>query len=114
MDRVSAARGRLSQVKAELRSPRVTHPCIQCRYYALDCSHPALATFTTNPVTGSVKQTNADPDEARGVNGHCGPEGALWEARSLPGAVLVGMLRTTSGKIVLLLSSGLGLSWLFG
>jgi hypothetical protein len=114
MDRVEAARGRLIELKAELASPAVTSPCVQCRHYAVVCTHPAVAKITINPETGAVSSSGVDARNARANDGLCGPEGALWEARSLPAATMIAMLQTTTGKMVAIVSFGLVVSWLGG
>ena len=88
MDRIEAARERVRVVKAELRSPAVEFPCLNCRYYKFACTHPAVAEIVVNPETGKTKSRAADPKVARSEDGACGPEGALFDARTAPGLVL--------------------------
>jgi hypothetical protein len=114
MDRVDAARGRLLELKAELRSPAVTHPCVQCRHFAVVCTHPAIAKITVSPETGSVSSSGVDARVARSEEGLCGPEGVLWEERSLPAAVLVGMLQTSAGRWIMGLGGVIAVVALFG
>lgn len=85
MDRLVAARERVQKVKADLRGPQITHPCINCRYYEFACTHPAVSTITVNPETGKAKSKAADPIVARSEGGPCGPEGALFDPRSAIG-----------------------------
>jgi hypothetical protein len=98
VDRVSLARERVRMVKAELRSPAVELPCIKCRYYELVCTHPAVAEIKANPETGKVKMIPEFAKDARAEGGPCGPEGALFDPRSLPAQALVSMLSTGSGR----------------
>lgn len=114
MDRVEAARGRLNELKAELQSPAVHAPCVQCRHYSLVCTNPAVAKITVSPETGVISSKGIDAREARSESGPCGPEGVLWEERSLPAAVLVGMLQTTAGRWVLGLGTMIAVIALFG
>jgi hypothetical protein len=76
----------------------VALPCIKCRYYELACTHPAVSEIRANPETGAVKVSPADAMEARSENGLCGPEGALFDSRSLPGLVFVNVLSTSVGR----------------
>ena len=81
MDRVETAKGRVRQIQAELRSPAAELPCIQCRYYELACTHPAVGEIKVNPVTGKPRVVHASAEEARAETGACGPEGALFDSR---------------------------------
>jgi hypothetical protein len=89
VDRIAAARERVQSVKAELHSPAVHLPCIKCRYYELVCTHPAVIEVRANPETGKVKAVNIDAAKARAEDGACGPEGALFDSRSLLGLAAV-------------------------
>ena len=113
MDRVSAARERVQSVRAEVVS--VTEfPCIQCRHYSLACTHPAVGQVIPDPETGSVKLKSVAAADARAPDGACGPEGALFDARSPLGAAAVYMVSTTSGRWALGLSLFLLGCTLFG
>ena len=114
MDRIATARERVQKVKAELRSPAVELPCIQCRHYELVCTHPAVVEVKANPETGKVKVGPVFAKDARSEEGACGPEGALFDSRSLPAAALVSILSTTSGRWVLAVGGVLGCLYLFG
>jgi hypothetical protein len=92
VDRVSAARARARIVQAELRSPKVELPCVKCRYWELVCTHPAVVEVSVNPVTGNARTKAANPEDARSETGACGPEGALFDSRSLPGLIVVSAL----------------------
>lgn len=83
-----AARERVQRVRAELRGASIAFPCINCRYYEFACTHPAVSEITVNPETGKTKSRAADPMVARSEGGACGPEGALFDARSSPGLAL--------------------------
>jgi hypothetical protein len=113
LDRISAARERVQSVRSEVLT--VTEfPCIQCRHYSLACTHPAISKIRPDPVSGSVKSDHADAAEARAEGGLCGPEGALFEHRSLPGSVAVYMLSTTAGRWVFGLAALTAGAYLFG
>lgn len=114
VDRVSTARQRLERAKAELTSPAVDMPCVQCRYFTLSCSHPAVMEIRADPVTGVVSsRSTMTAAEARAESGPCGPEGALFDSRSLPASVLVSMLSTSAGRWVIGLGGTLTLLALF-
>lgn len=114
MDRAEAARKRLLMAEAELGSPAVDLPCVQCRYWLLTCNHPAVAEIHVNPVTGAAKlKPTMTGEEARDEAGPCGPEAALFEPRSLPATVFVSMMSTSGGRWGLL-GIGLGVAWLLG
>lgn len=114
MDRIAAARERVQSVKAELHSPAVHLPCIKCRYYELVCTHPAVIEVRANPETGKVKAKPAFAKDARSENGACGPEGALFDARSAPALMLVSVLSYPSGRWIVGLSVVILFSWFFG
>jgi hypothetical protein len=101
VDRIAAARERVEMVKAELRSPAVVLPCIKCRYYELVCTHPAVSEIKANPETGKVKAEPAFARDARSEEGACGPEGALFDARSIPGQVIVEVLSSSPGRWII-------------
>jgi hypothetical protein len=101
-------------VKAELRSPAVVLPCIKCRYYELVCTHPAVSEIKANPETGKVKAEPAFARDARSEEGACGPEGALFDARSIPGRVVVEVLSTSIGRWTTAIAVIAGCAWLFG
>ena len=101
MDRLGAARDRVRMVEQELHGPAVTLPCIKCRYYELVCTHPAVVQIKANPETGKVKLKPVFAEDARSEAGACGPEGALFDGRSLPAALLVEVLANPSGRWIL-------------
>jgi hypothetical protein len=88
----------VSQVKADLRSPARELPCINCRYFELNCTHPAAGEINVSPVSGKISAVYHDAEKARAEDGACGPEGALFDARSLPGQLAIGFLTSTVGK----------------
>lgn len=98
MDRVEAARGRLIELKAELGSPARHYPCIQCRHWEMACTHPAVALISINAETGSVKTQAVLARDARAPDGLCGPEGALFDQRSLPATIIISILSTAGGR----------------
>jgi hypothetical protein len=98
VDRIAAARERVREVKAELQSPAVHLPCINCRYYELVCTHPAASTIKADPETGKIKTKPAFAKDARAEDGPCGPEGALFDSRSLPGLIAVSVLSHPVGR----------------
>lgn len=59
--------------------------CVDCRwsgdagvaYHEYRCHHPEAA--VVSPVDGSETQPRCDAE--RGLKGHCGREGRLWEPR---------------------------------
>jgi hypothetical protein len=114
VDRIAAARERVQSVKAELHSPAVHLPCIKCRYYELVCTHPAVIEVRANPETGKVKAANVDVAKARAEDGACGPEGALFDARSPLGLTAVSLLSTPLGRwfaivgVIFMISKALG------
>ena len=92
MDRLSAARDRVSQVKAELYSPAAEFPCINCRYFEITCTHPAASLVKVSPVSGRVTTTHLAADKVRAEDGACGPEGALFDPRSPLGYAVVSVI----------------------
>ena len=80
-----AARERVQKIGADIRGPAVVFPCINCRYYKFGCTHPAVSEISVNPETGKTKLRAANPKLARSEDGPCGPEGALFDSRSVPG-----------------------------
>ena len=102
MDRIDAAKGRVEALKAELSSPAAVFPCIQCRYFEIHCTHPAASEITMNPVTGKPRVKHFDPEKMRAPDGPCGPEGALFDSRSLPGLIVVNALTSKWTWFVLL------------
>jgi hypothetical protein len=44
-----------------------------------------------------------DAEKARAEDGACGPEGALFDARSLPGQIFIAFLTSRPGKWILFL-----------
>jgi hypothetical protein len=114
VDRLSAARDRVRSVKAELASPAAAFPCINCRYYELACTHPATSRIKVSPVSGKPKVVYVSGEEARAESGDCGPEGALFDPRSLPALMLVSVLSTSLGRWSAGIAALLGCAWLFG
>lgn len=100
MDRVTAAKDRLRSSILQMEET-CANPCYKCRYYELACEHPAVAEVLTDPVSGTVKIVAESADTARSPSGRCGPEGALFEERSLPGQFAIWLLATTKGRWVL-------------
>jgi hypothetical protein len=92
VDRVAAARERVQAIKAELSSPAADLPCIQCRYFEVVCTHPAASELRVSPISGKPKIKHFAAEKARAEDGACGPEGALFDSRSLPGLVVVSVL----------------------
>lgn len=89
MDRVAEARVKVQSVKAELHSGAAAFPCINCRYYELVCTHPAVAEFRVDPETGKGKMKPEFAKVARSETGPCGPDGALFDSRSPLGLTIV-------------------------
>lgn len=100
MDRVAAAKARLRSVTLAAEEAGA-NPCLHCAHFELACSHPAVAAIRADPVTGTVRTVAVDAALARAENGACGPEGALFEERSLPGKAAIWLFATTGGRIVL-------------
>jgi hypothetical protein len=113
VDRIAAARARVQEVKAELRSPAVELPCIKCRYYELVCTHPAVAAVKANPETGTVKVQPEFAKDARSESGVCGPEGALFDARSPVGLAVVSVLSTSVGRWAVFIGLMVLGDWMF-
>jgi hypothetical protein len=109
VDRVSVAQARVREVRAKLHSPERDLPCIRCRYFELVCTHPAVSRITVDPVTGAVKSDPLDAAKARADDGACGPEGALFDARSVPGQIAVAVLSTTLGRWGLFIAAAIAL-----
>ena len=83
MDRVSAARARLWDLKRELAASDLF--CVDCQYLrGSDCHHPAVQSHSVDPVTGSVTSQPTSARIARSDNGGCGPEAALFAAHPQP------------------------------
>lgn len=82
VDRVSAARERLSGLKRELAASDFF--CVDCRYLkGSDCSHPAVQDYYADPVRGRVEAKPVSARDARSENGGCGPEAALFDPPQL-------------------------------
>jgi hypothetical protein len=111
---MEAARGRVRQVRAELRSPAVEFPCLKCRHYELVCTHPAVIGVNADPEMGTVKIEKVFAKDARSEDGACGPEGVLFDPRSMPGMMLVSMLTSPVGRWALGISGFVAACYLFG
>jgi hypothetical protein len=98
VDRLSEARERVDQVRAKLHSPARALPCIQCRYFELVCTHPAAIDLNVSPVSGKTSANYPDAAKVRAESGICGPEGALFDARSVPGQVVAHVINSTAGR----------------
>lgn len=107
MDRLSAARQRVSRVRAELHSPARDFPCIQCRYFEIVCTHPAAIGLKVSPVSGKAKADYPDAEKVRAEDGACGPEGALFDARSVPGQMIASVLNSSAGRWSLFLGAAI-------
>jgi hypothetical protein len=92
VDRIAAAKGHVEKVKSALISPAAQTPCINCRYFEIVCTHPAASKITVSPVSGKTRIEHFAAEKIRADDGACGPEGALFDSRSLPGLVVVGAL----------------------
>ena len=112
MDRVAAARERVDQIRAELRSPARDFPCIQCRYFEIVCTHPAATQISVSPVSGDASATYPDAAKVRAEDGACGPEGALFDSRALPGLIAVSVIKSVWGRWGLFLGSAIVLDLL--
>lgn len=109
MDRLTAARGRVSEVKAELQSDAARFPCINCRYFEIHCTHPAASEIKVSPISGKTKVVHFDAEKVRAEDGACGPEGALFDSRSFPGLVFMSVVTSRAGIITLLFLGAIGL-----
>ena len=79
VDRVAAARERLSGLKRELAASDFF--CVDCRYLrGADCSHPAVQDYSPDPVRGRVEAKPVSARNARSEQGRCGPEAALFDS----------------------------------
>lgn len=114
VDRIAAAHERVRQVKAELTSPAAGLPCIQCRYFEIVCTHPAAGKITVSPISGKAKATYPDAEKVRAEDGACGPEGALFDARSVPGQIAIAVLLSRPGLWGLFIAGALLIDWLTG
>ena len=92
MDRIEAAKGRVRQVRADLQSPAAQFPCINCRYFEIHCTHPAASEIRVSPITGKTKVVHRDAEKIRAEDGPCGPEGALFDSRSVPGLLFMSVV----------------------
>lgn len=83
MERVSAARERLQDLKRELSASDLF--CVDCRYLrGADCIHPALKLYSVDPVSGTVDGKPCAARFARSSDGGCGPEAALFDPHPTP------------------------------
>lgn len=114
VDRIAAAHERVRQVKAELTSPAADLPCIQCRYFEIVCTHPAAGEIKVSPISGKAKATYLAAEKARAEDGVCGPEGALFDARSAPGQIVVAFLSSRTGLWGLFIAGAILIDWLAG
>ena len=112
MDRVAAARDRVRSIQAALHSPARDLPCVNCRYFEIVCTHPAASEIGVSPVSGRAKATYFDADKVRAEDGACGPEGALFDARSLPALFVVSVLTSKFGPWLLFFGAAIGLDML--
>jgi hypothetical protein len=103
VDRVAAARERVRAIRAELGSPAANLPCIQCRYFEIVCTHPAAIGLKVSPVSGQAKADYPAADKVRAEDGVCGPEGALFDARSPVGLAAVAVLTSKLGPWLIFL-----------
>lgn len=91
MDRVAAAQERLWKLRRELP---VELPCADCRYLWLGkCKHPAVQSYSSDPITGDIAAHPASATAARSATGSCGPEGALFAPKPSWVAGAVGLAR---------------------
>lgn len=105
VDRVAAARERVREVRAELNHPARDFPCVQCRYFEIHCTHPAVSKVSVSPITGGTSAKYPLAEDVRAEDGACGPEGALFDARSVPGQLVVSFLMSGVGRWALLIGS---------
>lgn len=79
------------------------------------CNHPAVAEVRVDPVTGTAKlEPTISPADARAEDGPCGPEGLLFDTRSVPATVLVALLSSDGGRLLVGLTALIGAATLFG
>jgi hypothetical protein len=105
VDRVVAAKDRVRAIRAELDSPATKLPCIRCRYFELVCTHPAAIGLKVSPVSGRTKADYPAADKVRAEDGACGPEGALFDARSPVGLAVVYVLASKLGPWLIFLGA---------
>lgn len=78
MDRVAAARERLSGFRREMSA--VEFLCVDCRHLRGDqCHHPAVGDHTVDPVKGRIVSQTIGALSARSERGLCGPEAVLFD-----------------------------------
>lgn len=83
MDRVEAARERLTGLKRELSASDLF--CVDCQFLrGANCLHPAVQSHSIDAVAGTVVSHPAPARSARSAEGACGPEAALFEPHPEP------------------------------
>jgi hypothetical protein len=81
VDRVAAAQERLWAARRELSL--VGELCADCRYLqGSKCRHPAIESYSVDPVRGNVTPNQVEASFARSGNGQCGPEAALFDPKA--------------------------------
>lgn len=128
MDRVAAAKARLSEVVSIAEAAKhAGPPCRECRYRTFTgfCGSPAYSDVRFNPAQGTYEENHSvSIDEARSETGICGPEGLLFESQPLwlQATRAVGGGLWKSVQMIALVCAGLGLLsavcvwliWFFG
>ena len=112
MDRIAAAKGRVSEVKQALQSDAARFPCINCRYFEIHCTHPAASEVRVSPISGKTKTVHYDAEKVRAEDGACGPEGDLFDSRSFPGLVFMSVVTSRAGIFTLMFFGAVGLDYL--
>lgn len=87
-------------------------PCIQCRYFELVCTHPAAIDLNVSPISGKASANYPDAAKVRAEDGVCGPEGALFDSRSVPGHVIAAVINSTIGRWSLFIGGAIMLDML--
>jgi hypothetical protein len=96
VDRVAAAQERLWSARRELALVEML--CADCRHLqGSKCAHPAVESYTIDPVRGRVRVAQVEAGFARSSEGQCGPEAALldpsasWKAGAV--GIAIGLKR---------------------
>jgi hypothetical protein len=97
MDRPARVRAELERQKVIARQAiEAGPPCRDCRYATIlgTCGNPAYYEQSFAPASGRYAiDQNTSFDDARSVDGLCGPEALLWEPQSKPVAIISGVGR---------------------
>lgn len=85
-------------------------PCAQCRHLRSgDCRHPAVQSYSSDPISGEIVAHPAPALAARSEEGSCGPEAALFDPKP---SWIAGAFGFVSGlKTALVICAGVFFVW---